>query len=473
MNNFKFTKTFKTISLALALTTACAAFSACGTKTNDKNADGQTMISISDWPDKDGAIKDEAEDKKSRFSKDNPDVAVTGDNWKFDLKSFYAKAAGGQLPTVYQTHFTEASAIIDAGYSADITDELKKRGLDTQFNKQILDIVSKDGKVYAYPYSAYALGMAYNVELFKKAGLMEADGTPKQPKNWNELAEFAVKIKEATGKPGFVFPTANNNGGWQFTQIAWSYGADFMKQDSNGKWKAVFNSPEAAAALQWIKDLKWKYDVLPANTFIDHTELYKTFGTGGASMVIGAGDTPNKLTAYEIDPNSVGMMATPAGPAKWVTLMGGSILAITNKANDKQIDGALKWIEMSNTPDATDEYKKNTEQSFQTNVDKGMLITVKSMSPWASDSEALKFRDEMIEKYRNGDEGHVKLYNDFVADLGDCELRPEEPVCAQELYGVLDNCIQEVLTNKDADPAALLEKANSDFQANYLDNLDY
>ena len=210
MNNFKFTKTFKTISLALALTTACAAFSACGTKTNDKNADGQTMISISDWPEKDGALKDEAEDKKSRFSKDNPDVAVTGDNWKFDLKSFYAKAAGGQLPTVYQTHFTEASAIIDAGYSAEITDELKKRGLDTQFNKQILDIVSKDGKVYAYPYSAYALGMAYNVDLFKKAGLMEADGTPKQPKNWNELAEFAVKIKEATGKPGFVFPTSKN-----------------------------------------------------------------------------------------------------------------------------------------------------------------------------------------------------------------------------------------------------------------------
>ena len=73
----------------------------------------------------------------------------------------------------------------------------------------------------------------------------------------------------------------------------------------------------------------------------------------------------------------------------------------------------------------------------------------------------------------NANVNHVRLYNEFVADMGDCELRPEEPVCAQELYGILDGCIQEVLTNKDADPATLLEKANADFQSNYLDNIDY
>ena len=38
------------------------------------------------------------------------------------------------------------------------------------------------------------------------------------------------------------------------------------------------------------------------------------------------------------------------------------------------------------------------------------------------------------------------------------EIQAEEPVCAQELYGILDSCIQEVLTNKDADCAALLKR---------------
>ena len=43
----------------------------------------------------------------------------------------------------------------------------------------------------------------------------------------------------------------------------------------------------------------------------------------------------------------------------------------------------------------------------------------------------------------------------------------------QQSMAIYESGIQEVLTNKDADCAALLEKANSDFQSNYLDNIDY
>lgn len=77
----------------------------------------------------------------------------------------------------------------------------------------------------------------------------------------------------------------------------------------------------------------------------------------------------------------------------------------------------------------------------------------------------------MIDKYANANINHVRLYNEFVADCP-IELRAEEPMCCQELYAVLDSCIQEVLTNENADCAAVLEKANTEFQVNYLDNLD-
>lgn len=473
MEKRMFRKGMKLVSLLSAVAIMAGCMAGCGKDAGTTDDQGRTIISIGDWPTKEGKEKENIEARKARFEEANKDFVIQPNNWSFDRKSFYAKAAAGQLPILYGSGFTEVPQVIAAGYSAELTDELKKQGLYDKINKDVLNLISKDGKVYAFPYAAYILGIAFNVDDFQKAGLMNADGTPQQPKTWDELAQFAVKLKQATGKPGFVFPTANNNGGWQFTQIAWSYGANFMEKDNDGKWKAVFNSPEAAAALQWIKDLKWKYDVLPANTLIDHTELYKTFGTGGASMVIGAGDTPGKLTSYEIDPNSIGMMATPAGPKKWVTLLGGSVYCLSNKATEKQIEGGLKWIQMSYTPNATDEYKTNSEESIKRRIENGELVTVKSLSPWSVDSEAIKFRDELIDKYANGNPAHVKLYNDFVVDLGGCELRAEEPVCAQELYGILDNCIQEVLTNKDADPAALLEKANSDFQANYLDNLDY
>ena len=472
MKKFFYKKGKRIAALILAGAMTASLFTACG-KSADKDESGKTVISVGGWPEKNDNTYANYEKKRTEFEQENPDVSVVPDQWKFDLKSFYPKAAGGQLPNVYESNFTEVSQIINANYGSDITAALKKYNLYDNLNKDVLDVVSKDGKVYAFPYAAYVLGLAYNVDMLEKAGLMEADGTPKQPKDWNEVAEFAQKIKQATGKAGFVFPTANNNGGWIFTCLAWSFGTEFMKQGSDGKWKATFNSPEAAAALQWIKDLKWKYDVLPSNALIDGTELYKVFGTGEAAMLIAAGDFPRKVVSYDMKPEQAGIMAIPSGPKKHVTLLGGSVYALSNNSTEDQIDAGVRWIKQSYTPIISDTFKENKKKEIESYRDKGQLVTIQSMSPWNSNAETVKYESELRTSLANANINHVRLYNEFVANLGDCELRPEEPICAQELYGILDGCIQEVLTNKDADCATLLEKANSDFQSNYLDNIDY
>ncbi|MCR4718947.1 MAG: hypothetical protein K5768_04890 [Firmicutes bacterium] len=49
------------------------------------------------------------------------------------------------------------------------------------------------------------------------------------------------------------------------------------------------------------------------------------------------------------------------------------------------------------------------------------------------------------------------------------DAHTEVEICAQELYGLLDSCIQEVLTNKDADCKAVIKKAAEDYQSNFLD----
>ena len=299
---------------------------------------------------------------------------------------------------------------------------------------------------------------------------MEADGTPKQPKDWNEVVEFAKQIKEKTGQPGIVLPTTDRSGGWIFTSVAWSFGVNFMQQQDDGKWKATFNTPEAAEALQWVKDLKWKYDLLPSNTLIDGEEWYRIFGTGNAGMSIMAGDYPKRVVSYGMRPEQVGIMATPAGPKAHVTLLTGDVNAVSSKATDNQVDAAMRWIKTISTYEATDEFKKNTEDSIKKDLADGKLVGIKVFSPWKNDASAVKFEHELIDKYSNANPNHVRLYNEFVANCP-IELRAEEPVCCQELYAVLDNCIQEVLTNENADCAAVLEKANSDFQHNSLDNL--
>ena len=461
----------KVTAFALSAAMSITLLSGCGNKVSDKDEQGRTVISIGAWPALGHKDLDAMNKRKDDFEKANPDVVINGDQWKFDLKSFYAKAAGGQLPTVFNTNYTEVSQVISAGYSADLTEVLKKRGYEGKFNKNVLSVISKDDKIYAFPKTAYVLGLSYNTELFEKAGLMEADGTPKQPKDWEEVREFAVKIKEATGKPGFVFPTAANNGGWIFTPLAWSYGVEFMKKDGD-KWKATFNTPECAAALEYIKDLKWKYDVLPANSLITSAEYFKIFGTGGAGMMITAGDVPTSVVQYGMTPDQLGIMAMPKGPKKYVTLLGGSVWNIKGGSTTDQIDASIRWLEQTNNYNATDDFIANKKQSLQKDLDANKLIGIKSMSPWSQDTDAVKTESALIDEYANSNINHVKLYNEFVADCP-AEIKPEEPVCAQELYAILDNCIQEVLTNKDADCAAVLEKANSDFQTNYLDNIDY
>ena len=465
-------KSIKVVALVMSMLLICACFIGCTKKATDKDEQGRTVISVGSWPSSEGETLDKMNARKDRFEKANDDVVIVPDTWAFERQTFYSKAAGGQLPTVYMAGFTEVPEIIASGYSADITKVLKNRGYEGKFNDAIMKVVSDDGKVMAFPTMAYILGMAYNVEMFEKAGLMEKDGTPKQPKDWNEVVEFAVKIKEATGKPGIVLPTAGNSGGWIFTSIAWSFGVDFMKKDSDGKWKATFDTKEAAQALQFIKDLKWKYDVLPANTLINGEEWYKQFATGNGAMTITAGDYPRRVIKYGMTADKVGMMATPAGPKRHVTLLGGEVLCVKADATEDQIDAAIRWIETAYNYSLTDEYKTNAQASIESQLNEGRHVGIKSMSPWNVDTEALKWYHKYIDSKANANINHVKLYNDFVANCP-ADIQPEEPVCAQELYGMLDACIQEVLTNKDADCAKIMKKANADFQSNYLNNLVY
>lgn len=463
------TKFKRVLALVLCLAMAVTVFVGCGKKVSDKDEQGRTVVTIGGYPAEGTKARTTFDEKLAKFSAANPDIAVTPLEWSFDIKAFYSQAAGGQLPTLFQTNYTEVNPAVNAGYIADITDILKGNGFYDNLNPQILDALSPDGNVYSFPMSSYVLGLWVNIDMFEKAGLMQADGTPMQPKTWDEFAEFCVKIKKATGKAGFALSTTSNVGGWLFTPIAWSFGGKFVEENEDGTYTAVFNSPECAAALQFIKDLRWKYDVLPQDSLVDYDKRYQMWATGEAAMLIDEHGASRYALKYDMDINNMGAIALPAGPAKHVTLLGGSTYMIPKTATKDQQKAVMKWIEQDYDFRASETVTANTEKSYKTQAEEGQLVGTKDLSIWSTDSEYLKMKHGMIEKYTNVNPNHIKLYNDFVTNCP-AEIRPEERICAQELYGILDKCIQEVINNKDADVAAVLEKANSDFQHDYLDN---
>ena len=441
----------------------------CGKNATDVDEQGRTIVKIGGYPEEGNEFRPAFDERIAEFEKNNPDVKVDPIKWNFNLSTFYTQAYGGQLPHLISTNFTEVVPSARAGVVADISDVLKKHGYEGMFNEQIIDALKYDDGIYSFPNSAYLLGIIYNTELFEKAGLMKADGTPIIPKTWDELVEFGVKIKEKTGKPAIVFPTTNNAGGWIFTPIAWSYGVQFVKENEDGTYSAVFDSPEAVAALQFMKDLKWKYGIVQEDTLVDNQRKKELFATGGAAMIIDNGGSATQFSAYDMDNNKVGAMGLPAGPKKHVTLMGGNAYMMSADASKKQQDGIMRWIKAEKFYELTDEVKKNIVSELEVMAKNNQLIGVKTLTVWSQDAEYTKYYNEMVDKYANININHVKPFNDFVADCP-AEIRPEERICAQELYSILDGCLQEVWSSKDADVAAIIKKANNDFQRDYLDN---
>lgn len=460
----------KVMAASLAALLAAGVFAGCS---GGGGENGKTQISISPWPSKEGAELDTAMAGKAEFEAENPDFEIVGDSWKFDIQSFYPKAEAGMLPTVFTLPLTEIEKINDGGYYKDLKKALKDNDLYDYLSDAVLDLVTNEqGEIVGWPWNMYSIGLGVNIDMFEAAGLMEEDGTPKQPKDWNELAEFAVKIKKATGKSGFALQTSGNQGGWLFTSIAWSYGANFMEKGEDGKWKATFNSPEAAEALQFIKDLKWKYDVLPSSTNLSGNDVFQLFAVGNTAMMLGSQTISASVATYDMKPESVGIVAIPAGPKSHVSLIGGSIFCVSNKATDKQTDGVVKYEKRSYSPMGGDDVKEARIRRINNNISKGQAIGIEEMSPWRDDAPYNQLIKGLYKEYTNINLNHVRLYNE-AQEKGEIEFRTEEPVCAQDLYGILDNCIQNVLTDENADCAAVLEKANSDFQTNFLNNITY
>ena len=124
------------LTMTICSVTICG-LSGCGNKnanvTDDK---GRTIVTVGGWPTKEGTEKQNIEERKQKFEADNTEFVIQPDNWSFDLKSFYAKAAGGQLPVLFNTNFTEVSQIINAGYGADLTDELFEYVIEVANGKQ-------------------------------------------------------------------------------------------------------------------------------------------------------------------------------------------------------------------------------------------------------------------------------------------------------------------------------------------------
>lgn len=399
----------------------------------------------------------------------HPNVTVVPAYYKYATDTFVAMAEAGNLPTIFESWYTEPQKLIAGDFIADITSELQARGWDQAINPSIKDLLSKDGKIYGLPRDGYALGLMLNVALFKKAGLVDGSGYPLYPKTMDELAQAAKKIKDATGQAGICLLAKDNAGGWHFSQIAWQFGATLCADNGDGTFKSNLNSREAIEAMQFVKDLKWKYDVLTADPLNeDWGTGFTALGTGTAAMYIAANDAVNQPTQNNGMPLAdLAMCAVPAGPGgQQYSLSGGTPYFFSKNATEPEINAALDYLEiMGKAPVASDTAIAGMRADAQNKVSAGVPV-IPRFPCWVN-REVLDAEANIIKEFGNVD---TKMYQSYFDATSTGKLRMEEPGSAQDMYAELTKVLQAVITDKNADVAKLMETANKNYQG-ILDGL--
>jgi len=129
-------------------------------------------------------------------------------------------------------------------------------------------------RAYAVPNTTDVRMLYYNEDLLERAGLVDADGRARPPRDWNELRDYAVKLSErdpSSGKFARVGFAPLLGQGFLY-HYAWLNGGEFVTPDGG---TCTLDAPANVAALRFIVDL---YDRLGG---VERVDAFKsTFQAG-------------------------------------------------------------------------------------------------------------------------------------------------------------------------------------------------
>lgn len=447
------------------------------------NDNGKIKINLGMWPTQE--LKNDLamyNTWKALFEKDYPQYEIVADSYKYNPDTFQPLVVSKLQPTIFETWFTEPQKLIDMKTAVkDITGPLKELGWYDKMEPSMRDDLSRDGKLYGVPRDGYGLGLYINKNIFEDVGIFydvdddgevdihDALGEPLYPTTFEELTQAAITVTQGTNNrtKGLLILSANRNGGWQFSNIAWNFGAKLQVQDNNGKWVSNLNSPEAIAALQWIHDLQHKHEVLLPDVSLTYSDWYQKIGTGEVAMCFAGSDAlSNPVTMMNMEKDDVVFVPMPAGPGGQHTLFGGTPFMFSYNASDEQVMGALRFLEyMGRSPEVSEIALGSMELGANTAI-KNNMIVIDSVKSWINEDYIAAY-EEIENRYCNV---NTEYFEDFFDNL-EATKHKEEPYYCQEMYELLDACLQDVLYRSAANSASLLASANSDFQSQYMSKL--
>jgi multiple sugar transport system substrate-binding protein len=182
-------------------------------------------------------------------NKDNIVVKPQIIEWGPYYQQLNARLAAHDIPTIAVMHGAQLGDY--TRYVEPLDGLLKEAGIDpADFTPNARAAVTVGGKIYAMPWDTHSWLWHMNLGLFKKAGLLDANGQPIMPKTVDEMIAQATQMRERTGKPYMLIATSTAG---DFANSARGYYSWLYDQDGSifphGFDKADFKTAESVAAL--------------------------------------------------------------------------------------------------------------------------------------------------------------------------------------------------------------------------------
>ncbi len=350
-----------------------------------------------------------------------------------DRVVFTIAMAGGTGPDCYgAAHFSLIPIFIDQGFCMDLTGYIKNEPQYSNLVDSIMNIASKKGKIYGVPHEAYVMTLAYRKDLFSKAGL----DPQRPPQNWDEFAQYAVKLTDRPNKQYGFGILGMDFSSWHWENYVWQAGGEVTEQMPDGTCRIRFTEEPSVKAMQYYKDLRWTWNCVQPNPLQGYEDNMRDFKNGRVAMIL---IPAVHLYQFEIlkvlKPEQIGFSTLPAGPTGIrAAQIGGAFYIINPNIPKERQDACFKFIKYMTSP--------------ETLVKRWLLLKeAKIIYPLISIYKNLAFEDvikdippewgkALTESIKNGKAEY------FLKD---------------HLNHIISDGIQLILTKQDANPKVVLE----------------
>jgi ABC-type sugar transport system permease subunit/ABC-type glycerol-3-phosphate transport system substrate-binding protein len=197
----------------------------------------------------------------AEFQKRHPEIRiVAAEGLKIETVTSEANTimmiAGGIAPDVIQMNFRSIDTFVRQGMVAPLDPFLEAEGARGAERMgailpQIRPILERTGHggvkaIYALPGPLLVMGLYYNREAFRVAGLPD-----RAPRDWNELVAFGKSIERADPSLSGLLLSSGATASWMLMNFLWSAGGDAVVEVAPDEWRAAFNTPEAVEAYKF------------------------------------------------------------------------------------------------------------------------------------------------------------------------------------------------------------------------------